>query len=137
MTSTATADNMLRLSSDPQNIRFIKPFVDRLASEHALDREVYHNVLLSLTEAVNNAILHGNRADLRKKVLVKAERNNHHLAIWVEDEGCGFDYRKVPDPTTEENLTTVGGRGVFIMHMYCDSVRFRNNGCAVELGFRL
>jgi serine/threonine-protein kinase RsbW len=139
MSSTATAENMLRLTSDLQNIRFVKPFVDRIASEHALEREgeVYHNILLTLTEAVNNAIRHGNQLDQRKKVLVKAQHSDRRLAILVEDEGCGFDYRKVPDPTKEDRLTQAGGRGVYIMHQYCDSVRFRRNGCAVELGFRL
>jgi len=59
------------------------------------------------------------------------------LAIVVEDEGNGFDYRKLPDPTAAENLTRIGGRGVFLMFRLCDSVRYRRNGCQVELGFNL
>jgi serine/threonine-protein kinase RsbW len=135
--SLATTDNTLRISSHPNNIRYIETFVERLAEEHTLSKEQYGNILVSLTEAVNNAILHGNHSDERKKVLVRAQRSRRTLAILVEDEGCGFDHRTLPDPTKPENLHQIGGRGVFVMHELCDSVRYYRNGCAVELGFKL
>lgn len=133
----ASTDFMLRISSNPGNIRMLESFVERLAAEHKLNAEQYANILVTLTEAVNNAIHHGNRLDERKKVLVHAEMQQSGLAIVIEDEGCGFDYRKLPDPTAKENLTQIGGRGVFLMFNLCDSVRFHQNGCKVELGFNL
>ena len=133
----APSETMLRLSSNPGNIRMIESFVYRLAEEHQLSEDQYGKILVSVTEAVNNAIFHGNGLDERKKVLVRAERQDGGLAIVVEDEGNGFDYRKLPDPTAAENLTRIGGRGVFLMFRLCDSVRYRRNGCQVELGFNL
>lgn len=135
--SLATTDNTLRIASHPSNVRYLESFVQRLADEHTLSREQFGKILVSLTEAVNNAILHGNRSDERKKVLVRAERSRRTLAILVEDEGCGFDYRTIPDPTLDENLTRIGGRGVYFMFELCDSVRYLRNGCAVELSYNL
>ncbi|MCF8239521.1 MAG: ATP-binding protein [Saprospiraceae bacterium] len=128
---------MLRISSHPHSIRHLETFVARLVEEHQLSEEKHGNILISLTEAVNNAIIHGNRSDIQKKVVVRAERINGSLAIVVEDEGCGFDFGRLPDPTMPENVTKIGGRGVFLMHNLCDSVRFHRNGCKVELGFQL
>lgn len=133
----ASTEFMLRISSNPGNIRILETFVERLTIEHKLSPEQHANILVTVTEAVNNAIHHGNQLDERKKVLVHAEMHESGLAIVVEDEGCGFDYRKLPDPTTDENLTQIGGRGVFLMFNLCDSVRFHENGCKVELGFNL
>lgn len=133
----ASTEFMLRISSNPGNIRILESFVEKLALEHKLSPEQFANILVTVTEAVNNAIHHGNRLDERKKVLVHAEMHESGLAIVVEDEGCGFDYRKLPDPTADENLTQIGGRGVFLMFNLCDSVRFHENGCKVELGFNL
>ncbi len=130
-------DYMLRISSHPHSIRHLDTFVARLVEEHQLSEEKHGNILISLTEAVNNAIIHGNRSDIHKKVIVHAERVNGSLAIVIEDEGCGFDFGKLPDPTMDENVTKIGGRGVFLMHNLCDSVRFHRNGCKVELGFHL
>ncbi|MBK7344196.1 MAG: ATP-binding protein [Saprospiraceae bacterium] len=128
---------MFRISSHPHSIRHLDTFVARLVEEHQLSEEKHGNILISLSEAVNNAIIHGNRSDIHKKVVVHAERVNGSLAIVVEDEGCGFDFRKLPDPTKDENVTKIGGRGVFLMHNLCDSVRFHRNGCKVELEFHL
>jgi serine/threonine-protein kinase RsbW len=134
---TASADFMLRINSKPGNIRFLESFVERLASEHQLTKQQYQNIYLCLTEAVTNAIVHGNQADERKKVVVQAAYADQHLVIKVEDEGCGFDLRKLPDPTKTENIYNIGGRGVFIIHNYADTVRYERNGCAVEMGFNI
>lgn len=130
-------DHMLRITSHPHSIRHLDTFVDRLIEEHQIPEDRRGNILISLTEAVNNAIVHGNRSDIQKKVTVRAERVNGSLAIVVEDEGSGFDHRKLPDPTCPENVMKIGGRGVFLMLNLCDSVRFHRNGCQVELGFHL
>ncbi len=135
--SLAITDNMLRISSHPNNIRYVESFVHRLAEEHQLTEEKFGDILVCVTEAVNNAILHGNHGDERKKVLVRAEHAGRTLAIVVEDEGCGFDYRAIPNPTEGDNLTRIGGRGVFVMFKLCDTVRYLKNGRQVEMAFRL
>lgn len=137
MSQATSTQNMMHIPSHPGNLRYVERFVQRLADSYDLPADRYGDILLSLTEAVNNAILHGNRADERKKVLVRAEQANRRLAIVVEDEGNGFDPRSIPDPTAEENLTRPGGRGVFMMYQLCDSVRYRQNGRSVELRFKI
>ena len=128
-------DYMLHIASHPNSIRQLDPFVHRVVNDYEIPEDRYGDILISLTEAVNNAIIHGNRSDSRKRVTVRVERRMSHLSIVVEDEGCGFDFRQLPDPTEPENLTKIGGRGVFLMHNLCDAVRYQRNGCAVELRF--
>jgi serine/threonine-protein kinase RsbW len=93
--------------------------------------------LISLTEAVNNAIIHGNRKDESKTVKIQLSQAKGHIAIRVSDEGRGFDYQSIPDPTAPENLTKVGGRGVFLMQQLSDRIHFHDNGRTVEMQFRL
>ena len=105
----------IRLNSIPGNVDKVSNIVENLASKFRLAPDTYGNILISLTEAVNNAILHGNKQDESKMVEVKAETKNGRLAITVIDEGKGFDYNNVPDPTSPELICQCGGRGVFLM----------------------
>jgi len=128
---------MLKLSSNPCNIAVIESFVDKLAQQYALQPDTYGNILISLTEAVNNAIIHGNRNDESKTVHVHLKKQQNTLAIVVSDEGAGFDYDNLPDPTCPDNLLKVGGRGVFLMHKLSSQIRFFNNGSTVEMQFNI
>ncbi len=128
---------MLRLSSDPRNIAEVENFVHRIVHRYRLDSDQQGNILISLTEAVNNAIIHGNGQDRSKKVSIRLRENRGRLAIQVSDEGKGFDYRKIPDPTKPENLHKCGGRGVFLMQSLSDGLSFRNGGRTVEMQFKI
>ncbi len=127
----------LRLSSCPKNIDKVSSLVDRLASTFNFAPDTYGNILISLTEAVNNAIIHGNKEDANKMVEVKTLSRNGRLAIMVKDEGRGFDFNSVPDPTSPERVCECGGRGVFLMRQLSDRCRFHDNGRAVEMEFKL
>ena len=129
---------MLRLSSDPKNVECIEPFVEKLMERYKISPDKYGNILISLTEAVTNAIKHGNGSDENKTVQVSlAEVNQKTISFHVSDEGKGFDFESVPDPTLPENLLKIGGRGVFLMRQLCDNVFFHNNGSTVEIQFNL
>ncbi len=128
---------MLKLSSNPRNIALVESFVEQVVERYKLSPDVYGNILISLTEAVNNAIIHGNCEDESKTVRIQFRKRKDHLAVRVMDEGCGFDYQSVPDPTAPENLLQVGGRGVFLMQQLSDSVEFHNNGSTVEMQFKI
>ena len=128
---------MLKLSSNPRNIALVESFVEQEVERYKLSPDVYGNILISLTEAVNNAIIHGNCEDESKTVRIQFRKLKGHLAVRVTDEGRGFDYQSVPDPTAPENLLTVGGRGVFLMQQLSDSVEFHNNGSTVEMQFKI
>jgi serine/threonine-protein kinase RsbW len=129
---------MLRLSSDPRSVSRVETFVERIAQKYKIAPDIYGNILISLTEAVNNAIIHGNGNDMSKTVEVKlTEEDLDSIAFQVRDEGRGFDYNNLPDPTSPENLTRIGGRGVFLMHQLSDRVDFQDNGSTVEMRFSL
>lgn len=128
---------MLQLASDPSNITKVEGYVNKIADRYQLDQEKHANLLISLTEAVNNAIIHGNKQDRTKTVSIKLAQTSNGLAIRVSDQGRGFCYEDLPDPTSPERLCECGGRGVFLMNQLCDKLRYINGGTTVEMQFRL
>lgn len=128
---------MLELSSNTSELRQLERFVKKIADQYRLDEGQYGNVLISLTEAVSNAIIHGNKQDSNKKVCISLTEEKNKISISVSDQGKGFDVHDIPDPTTEERLFCIGGRGVFIMKRLCDEVCYCNNGTTVKLEFKI
>ena len=128
---------MLKLRSNPRSITLVESFVEKFVHKYKVSPDIYGNILVSLTEAVNNAIIHGNRSDESKSVQIQLRKQNDSLNIRVSDEGRGFDYKNLPDPTAPENLMKVGGRGVFLMQQLSDDISFHNNGSTVEMQFKL
>ncbi|HLF64057.1 MAG TPA: ATP-binding protein [Saprospiraceae bacterium] len=128
---------VLRLKSSSTCISEVEQYVRKLFEQYGIDPELYPNILISLTEAVNNAIQHGNRNDITKVVCVRSKKNNQVLCCEISDEGPGFDPASLPDPTDPENIEKPGGRGVFLMRQLSDSIRFKDNGSTVELEFYL
>ena len=128
---------MLTLSSHPKSISEVEPFVEKLLSKYSISPDQYGNILISLTEAVTNAITHGNRNDENKTVKVALKKRKNALAFRITDEGPGFDFNNLPDPTAPENLLKIGGRGVFLMRQLSDQIKFFDNGSTVEMQFKL
>jgi len=127
----------LTIQSNPKNVSRVEPFVDQLIQRFDISPDMYGNILISLTEAVNNAIIHGNSEDESKCVSIKTLKKTNNLAIQISDEGHGFDFQNLPDPTSPENLLKIGGRGVFLMKQLAHQVNFINNGSTVEIQFKL
>ncbi len=128
---------MLKLTSKPGNVSKVEPFVEKLVSRYNLSPDKQCNILISLTEAVTNAIVHGNCKAEEKTVQVRSRKDRDCIAVRVTDEGSGFDFNSLPDPTTPENLCKCGGRGVFLMRQLSDNLRFYNNGSTVEMRFKI
>jgi serine/threonine-protein kinase RsbW len=126
---------MLKIRSSKQNIADLEVFIKSIFDEFDLHQDLYPNMLISLTEAVNNAILHGNRNDHAKSVVIETMKREDRVSFVIVDEGPGFDYNSLPDPTAPENLEKTGGRGVFLMQQLSDNVQFRENGSRVEIEF--
>ncbi len=127
----------LTLVSDPNQITKVEPFVERVAQRYHLTPDTHGNILVSLTEAVNNAIIHGNGNDATKTVSISLRRQKDALSIRVSDEGPGFNPSHVPDPTAEECLEKCGGRGIFLMRNLSDGCSFSQGGRTVEMRFNL
>ena len=125
----------ISIASEQKNIRIVENLIDDICSQMKVSNEMYGKVLVAAIEAVNNAIIHGNKSDPKKKVEIKLSVNNQEMHIYVSDEGEGFDYENVPDPTSPENIENIHGRGVFLMIQLSDEVHFFENGSKVELIF--
>ncbi len=127
---------VLSLPSNPKKIVELEGFLTRVLDDLSVNKSRYPEILISLTEAVNNAIIHGNKLDETKVVKIGCEDKNTHLCFSISDEGTGFNVKEVPDPTSEEHISCCGGRGVFIMSNLADRIQFKNNGSTVEMYFK-
>ena len=125
----------IEIPSLSENIRMIESFIDNAKDKYQLNDDIYGNIMIAVTEAVNNAIKHGNRSDSGKNVSLALTLEEGMIKFRVEDEGSGFDYHNLPDPTAPENLAKPGGRGIFLMKHLADEVDFTNQGKVVELSF--
>ena len=125
----------IQVPSLAENIRMIESFIDNAKEKYNLDEDIYGNIMIAVTEAVNNAIKHGNSGDKSKNVLLSLFLDDNVIKFQIKDEGIGFDYENLPDPTTPENLEKPGGRGIFLMKNLADEVVFKNKGSEVEISF--
>ena len=98
------------------------------------DDRVYTGVLLA-SEAVTNAIEHGNALDETKKVFVQFRCSEKQVELWVEDQGPGFNREAVADPLDEEHLLADGGRGIFLIEKLADGVLYENEGRRIGILF--
>ena len=128
---------MLKLPSNLRSINVLDSFVQDVVHQYKINQEVHGNMLISLTEAVTNAITHGNHYDENKVVQINLQKKSDTIAIRVSDQGCGFDPTSVPDPTCDENICKCGGRGVFLMQRLCDQIQYKDNGRTVEMHFKI
>jgi serine/threonine-protein kinase RsbW len=126
----------MQIVSQPESINLVEKLIDEIKSEYNIHEECYGNMLVAVTEAVNNAIQHGNKYDADKMVHVAYEIDPDQIAFTITDEGPGFDYLNLPDPTDPENLEKPTGRGVFLMKHLADQIIFSENGRVVELYFK-
>ena len=127
----------IQIPSLSENIRIIESFIDNAKEKYALNDDIYGNIMIAVTESVNNAILHGNKGDKSKSVDLQLKLEDNTIRFTVEDEGEGFQYDELPDPTAPENIENPGGRGIFLMKHLCDEVTFKDEGRVVELTFYL
>lgn len=122
----------LEIESNPNNLITVEEFVNYFAKEINIDESKVPGLLLAVTEAVTNAIIHANKSDDSKKVEINVKTENGKLIIIVKDEGIGFDPAKVPDPTAPENLLKDSGRGLYLMRVYMDDLRYNVTDTGTE-----
>ncbi|HTJ48788.1 MAG TPA: ATP-binding protein [Cyclobacteriaceae bacterium] len=125
----------IQIPSILENIRMIESFIDNAKEKFRLDDDIYGNIMIAVTEAVNNAIKHGNDGDKSKNVSLSLSLKDSLIQFVIKDEGSGFDYENLPDPTSPENIEKIGGRGIFLMKHLSDQVEFKDKGKEVQLSF--
>ena len=127
----------VKIPSIKENVSVVESFIENIGEKIKIQEAIYGNVLVSVTEAVNNAIVHGNKEDKNKKVRLGLKQNKKSVRFVVEDEGLGFDYNNLPDPTNPKNLEKIKGRGIFLIKSLSDKTTFKQGGRVVEMLFKL
>ena len=113
------------IGSALDNLDLIQTLTDSVTAFMKFDEDSSHWVGMSVRESVTNAIQHGNKLDLSKKVEVCYEMEPERLTIAVRDQGRGFQVREIPNPLEGDNLMKPSGRGIFYMRTFMDEVEFR------------
>ena len=125
----------LEISSQLENLPDVEAMIEKVCEELGVNEELFGNVLIAVTEAVNNAIIHGNKSLPSKKVTIIVNKKAQEVIFTVGDEGAGFDFENIPDPTAPENIEKLNGRGIFLMKNLSDNVEFEANGTKVNITF--
>ncbi len=125
----------LEIESDPNNLITVEEFVNYFCKDVNLPDEKLANIFLAVTEATTNAIIHANKCDTNKKVTIDAYVENSKLIIKIKDEGEGFEPGNIPDPTEPENLLKDSGRGIYLMRVYMDDMKYIRTSSGMELVF--
>jgi serine/threonine-protein kinase RsbW len=131
------ANQKIRISSKAENIILVERMIEDVCDLFNISQDFYGNILVALTEAVNNAIYHGNQANASKNIDISFKTSPNLVSFIVKDEGPGFNYSNLPDPTNPENIANPNGRGVFLMRNLADKVSFEDNGSKVILDFKV
>lgn len=114
----------ITISSRFENIELVQVIAEHLCENAGLDEDGSHWIGMAVREAVANAIKHGNKLDIRKKVNATFLLRGPELEITISDEGDGFDPDKVSDPLSPKNLMKTSGRGIFYMRTFMDEVNY-------------
>lgn len=127
----------LSFPSKVENINLIEKLIDDICLEHKVNEDYYGNILIAMTEAVNNAMHHGNKSNPQKECKVTYEITDKKLTFTVEDEGAGFEFDSLPDPTDPKNIEKPHGRGVFLMKNLSDEIEYSEGGSIVKMVFNI
>lgn len=125
------------IASVKDNLHLVEDFIENMVETFELEESIRGKITLSTIEAVNNAILSGNKENPKKLVKLTAVKGKGKVVVTVEDEGKGFDFSQIPDPTTPERLMQTNGRGLYLIKKLSDKLLFAKNGAKVIMAFSL
>lgn len=121
------------LNSKRSEIKYIEERLNRINEFLKIDMVRFLNFQIAVSEALVNAIVHGNKESELKKVYVDIYETEEHLGIRIKDEGTGFDHNSLPDPTAKDNLLKESGRGIFIIKSLVDEYSLNSDETGTEL----
>jgi len=127
------APKILVIKSDKTELKKVDLFLSEVFKEFHLTRNNFNKTLLCISEAVINSIEHGNHYDRKKLVTIQLECSKNELHVEINDEGEGFDFKMIEDPTKEVNITKESGRGIHIIRSLSDSIKYNKKGNRVQL----
>ncbi len=123
----------IHLPSILDSIHCLDRYVEQIATALQIKKDKQTKMILLLTEAVSNAIKHGNKEDIDKKVTIEClkKHDNERLCFKVSDEGKGFNHEQLRNPTEKHNLEIEGGRGVYLIQKMSQGFYFEKNGACI------
>ncbi|NVN96428.1 MAG: ATP-binding protein [Bacteroidetes bacterium] len=124
----------LTIDSNLNNLYLVQQLIEEVCDEFNINNTYFGNISVAITEAVKNAIIHGNQSIADKKVAVLFAKENPAYTFIIIDDGNGFDYKNLPDPT-DFNNNTFTGTGIFLIKSLADKVDFKNRGNTIEISF--
>ncbi len=127
----------IELPSRIDSMHRVEAMIDDIGSTLGLNEDIRNNMLVAVSEAVKNAIELGNKNDVSKSVLLRVDKKDSEVIFTVKDQGTGFDFNNVADPTDPANIEKITGRGIFLMKALADSVEFSDNGSKVAIRFSI
>jgi serine/threonine-protein kinase RsbW len=127
----------ISISTDTLKLYCVESFIKDMFRELQIREELFGKVLICVNEAVLNSIQHGNKFDADKKITILSYITGKYLFFRIVDEGEGFDYNDLPDPTTKENINKETGRGIFIIRNISDQIVFREKGKIIEFKIKM
>ncbi len=130
-----SAVRQLQIASQMESITQVEGLINELCEEFGVEETHYGEILIAMTEAVNNAVVHGNKLDTEKMVDIEVRTEGQTMEFRISDQGPGFDFDNIPDPTAPENLEKPNGRGVFLMRQLADTCEFEELGRVAILRF--
>ena len=130
-----SAVRQLQIASQMESITQVEGLINELCEEFGVEETHYGEILIAMTEAVNNAVVHGNKLDSGKMVDIEVRTEGQTMEFRISDQGPGFDYENIPDPTAPENIEKPNGRGVFLMRQLADACEFEELGRVAVLRF--
>jgi serine/threonine-protein kinase RsbW len=130
----ARQSNSITISSTMDEMPKVIWFVEEICDTYHLNETYYGSILVSMEEAVKNAIIHGNKKDRQKTIFISSEWIRNGLKFRIEDEGDGFNTNAIPDPL-DESANGEHGTGIFLIKTLSDHVEYNAKGNAVEIVF--
>ena len=124
------------LISSSNGVKEIEQFLFECEEQFNLSEELKFKFQVALSEAVTNAICHGNQNGKAKTVIITCVRFKHFIRLSIKDEGHGFDFHHNPDPTCEKNIEEPNGRGLFLIEKISDRVQVIDRGRIIQIDFR-
>jgi serine/threonine-protein kinase RsbW len=128
-------EKSIKIISSVNRFCEIEAFLNSIFNQYNLSRKLYCRIYIAVSEAVNNAIQHGNKNDNSKFIYLKFCDQEKDFVFYVQDEGTGFDFNNLSDPTLTDNIRNESGRGIFFMKKYANEIIFQNSGSCVQLIF--
>jgi serine/threonine-protein kinase RsbW len=120
-------------SSALEKIDAVSRETEKFLSHLGIQEKAFR-ILLSMREALANAILHGNQGNPQKLVQYRVHVEEGDVVMEVKDEGTGFDWKRHMKRKPRANAES--GRGLFIMQQFASDVRFNDRGSHLVLRFK-